>query len=380
MKKFLTILYALVYMLNCSAKSTLSTGDIAFIGINSDGSDDFTFLLLTDIDSGTVLYITDQGWDDVSSSFYSVGGDATLTWKSTSDMSAGSEVNIATANPDGTVMDPDVASVGSLSGNTTIGSFGDQVFIYQGSAASPTFITGIHFNVEAGSTNGNWDGAVGSSGKTYLPDQLTNGVNAIWVHNSGTEQDDFRYKCSATTSGDAATLRAAINNVSNWDSHNTSAFTISPFPCSFSVSSPCSEPTIPTVTATSSTICDGASTTLNISGTLNDATAWHIYTGSCGGTSVGNTPGTTCSVSPSSATTYYVRGEGGCATPAGCGTVTISVNPIYDLTESKTVCSGNSYTFPDGTTQNNITSQVVHTSNLTTSEGCDSIIETTVNV
>jgi len=62
-------------------------------------------------------------------------------------------------------------------------------------------------------------------------------------------------------------------------------------------------------------------------------------------------------------------------------TTTVHVNPIYNSTETGYVCSGASYTFPDGTTQNNITAQVTHTSNLVTvGSMCDSIITTTVNV
>jgi hypothetical protein len=67
----------------------------------------------------------------------------------------------------------------------------------------------------------------------------------------------------------------------------------------------------------------------------------------------------------------------------GCDSIietTVDVHPVYDLTENVFVCSGESYTFPDGTTQNNITSQVVHLSSLQTVLGCDSLIETTVNV
>jgi hypothetical protein len=61
--------------------------------------------------------------------------------------------------------------------------------------------------------------------------------------------------------------------------------------------------------------------------------------------------------------------------------VIVKVNPTYNQTKTVAVCSGNSYTFPDGTTQNNITAQVVQTSNLTSHVyGCDSTIVTTVNV
>jgi uncharacterized protein (DUF2141 family) len=60
--------------------------------------------------------------------------------------------------------------------------------------------------------------------------------------------------------------------------------------------------------------------------------------------------------------------------------ITFTINPIYFVQESTNICSGASYTFPDGTTQTNITTQVIYNSNLTTTLGCDSIIETTVNV
>jgi hypothetical protein len=77
--------------------------------------------------------------------------------------------------------------------------------------------------------------------------------------------------------------------------------------------------------------------------------------------------------------TFYVEANNGCPS-SGRTPVDVSVNPVYNLSESVSVCSGDSYTFPDGTTQNNITSTVVHSSNLLTVPGCDSIIVTTVTV
>jgi len=51
----------------------------------------------------------------------------------------------------------------------------------------------------------------------------------------------------------------------------------------------CTEPDVPSVSSSQPSICNGNNTTLNISGNLNDATNWHIYTGSCGGTQIGTT-------------------------------------------------------------------------------------------
>lgn len=59
---------------------------------------------------------------------------------------------------------------------------------------------------------------------------------------------------------------------------------------------------------------------------------------------------------------------------------TVDVLPSYNYAETAIVCSGGSYLFPDGTLDSNITIPVIHTSMLQTISGCDSIIETTVNV
>ncbi|WP_298543622.1 T9SS type A sorting domain-containing protein [uncultured Aquimarina sp.] len=90
---------------------------------------------------------------------------------------------------------------------------------------------------------------------------------------------------------------------------------------------PCTDPEVPIVTFAPSTICDGNNATLTISGNLNDATAWHIYTGGCGGSEIGTTTSTSFVVTPSTPnTTYFVRGEGGlCVIPGLCGMVNVNV-------------------------------------------------------
>ena len=59
--------------------------------------------------------------------------------------------------------------------------------------------------------------------------------------------------------------------------------------------------------------------------------------------------------------------------------LTVDTNIYYDE-ETVNVLIGSNYTFPDSTTENNITTTVVHISNLTTVWGCDSIIKTTLQV
>ncbi|MEC8626981.1 MAG: hypothetical protein VXY37_01120 [Bacteroidota bacterium] len=67
---------------------------------------------------------------------------------------------------------------------------------------------------------------------------------------------------------------------------------------------------------------------------------------------------------------------------AGCDSVIqveLVVNPTYDLNETVQICSGDDYTFPDGSTQTNIVTSTTYTSSLSTGAGCDSLITTTVD-
>ena len=108
-------------------------------------------------------------------------------------------------------------------------------------------------------------------------------------------------------------------------------------------------PDVPTILAPAA-VCSGGPSTLTITaGELNSATDWYWYEGSCGGMFVGQ--GKSITVNPTSATTYFVRGEGKCIPPGSCGQVTITPGPpgaIADFSFT-TNCSGE-VTFQDEST------------------------------
>ncbi|MCP4484028.1 MAG: hypothetical protein GY823_05635, partial [Flavobacteriaceae bacterium] len=87
------------------------------------------------------------------------------------------------------------------------------------------------------------------------------------------------------------------------------------------------DPDVPSaISATpATTSCPGDSSTIAWTGSLNSATAWHIYDDSCGGNELTTTTSNTIDVTPSQTTTYYIRGEGGGITAGSCGTVTVTV-------------------------------------------------------
>ena len=91
----------------------------------------------------------------------------------------------------------------------------------------------------------------------------------------------------------------------------------------------CSNPTIASFVPTDDVTCEYNTTTLTVTGSLNDATAWHLYTDSCDGTLVSSNTTGVFSISPSESTTYYVRGEdgAGCVTeaPSSCSNTVVIV-------------------------------------------------------
>ncbi len=208
------------------AQTSLTAGDIAFIGSNTDAggtfADNATFVLLKDIDAATQIIFTDQGWSDTTG-FANLAGDGNFTWTSGMPRSAGDIVTID-------------LSFGVLSNNAAYAIQGDQLFAIQGSIASPVFIAGLHFNVEpTGGTNptitndANWDGGNANNDESALPNALVNGNTAVRLTGvNGAEQDNFRFSCvtagAAPITGTAAQIRAILHNRANWDFDNSAGF------------------------------------------------------------------------------------------------------------------------------------------------------------
>lgn len=239
-----------------------------------------------------------------------------------------------------------------------------------------------------------WGGNVGTTTTINLtsnggPDLFvakydSNGIND-WVFSIGGLYSEF---CGTINvdQDDNVYINGYYNPLMDFNPHASYTNNLSSGNYFYAKYGPCIDPDVPTLSATSTTICNGASTVISVDQTdkLNDALVWRLYegVGGCGTTSfVQENDSGVFIVSPSVNTTYSVRGESGACDPSGpCASINIVVNPVYSVNESTTVCSGESYTFPDGTVQNNITSQVIHNSTLQSINSCDSIIETTVNV
>ncbi|BCL34293.1 choice-of-anchor I family protein [Nostoc sp. MS1] len=187
----------------------LTVGSIAFVGFNADGNDNLAFVALTDINPGEVLIFEDNEWNGTS---FNDTNEGAFSWTATSLVAAGTIVRIdnigsgtITAST-GTVVTP-VSGRGS---NRGIAADNEVIYVYQGSATSPTFIT-----------------AIANSGFTATTGLLTNtgltaGVNALDLSTVDTGADIAAYV--GTRSGEASfsSYLSLINNAANWVTQDAS--------------------------------------------------------------------------------------------------------------------------------------------------------------
>jgi len=234
MKKILLLTSFILLLLPLKSQTTLLPGDIAFIGVNTDGStDDFDFVLLTPVAAGTTVNFTDCGWNH-GTGFNTDYPESHIAWTTSNALTAGTVITVITNNGNSIP----TASIGSITGDKMLISIaGDQISAYQGTIANPTFIAAINFNQNSATQPGtDFDGASTTNSTTALPDGLTVGLNAIHIYQSTTfaEQDNSRYKGTLAT-GSKAELLKAINKLSNWETNDQTTFTLNPFTTGFSV-------------------------------------------------------------------------------------------------------------------------------------------------
>jgi len=337
-----------------SEAQTMNKGDIAFIGYNTGGQDGFAFIALNDLPAGQTLYFTEQGWDGTG--WMNTINEPHLAYVIPPGITCGKIISFVETAPDIITVTGGGSVTFALNTSFNL-SAGDQIIAYQSASgvapAAPIFISGIHgdYNSTKYDPVTTWNLPSTSTGwatsDSAIPTGLENGVNCISLFPApGPEQLNSKY--NGTLTGTSIALRAAINNPNNWihDNSTTTAIPIQPanFPTPSVTCINCTAPAVPTLAAATTPLCNGASRTITITGSLNSATAWHIYSGSCGGTLVTSTSTGSFSVSPTTTTTYYVRGEGGCVTPGTCATITVTVNPALVLTTgggvTNTSCNG----------------------------------------
>ncbi|MEZ5017089.1 MAG: hypothetical protein R2800_08540 [Flavipsychrobacter sp.] len=129
LKMALATVFAIAAMaFSSQAQTTLSAGDIMFVGVNSDetgspAADEFVVLFLEPVTSGTVIYFTDMGYTGNSAPYFQQNpnngcaagtgavSDGMIKWTASGAVTAGTQLVIRVNPASGSIS----ASTGSLS-------------------------------------------------------------------------------------------------------------------------------------------------------------------------------------------------------------------------------------------------------------------------
>ena len=184
--------------------TNLSAGAIAFVAFQGATLDLYRIVALNDIPNNTRIWFTDKSWDGGTLSFFS--GEGNNVWTNTT----GSIITAGTVIQFDALLGTATLGTGGLSSGLSSG--GEQLFAYQGTLTSPTFVAGYTSGtvITTGPTTGT---------ATYVPVGLTNGTNFVAL---GGITFGSSYVTAATHNRSLADMRSHIHNTANLTTGDTS--------------------------------------------------------------------------------------------------------------------------------------------------------------
>jgi hypothetical protein len=205
MKKLLL----LIILLFPSFINSQNAGDIAFIAYNGDGNDDFAFVVLSEISSGTVIYFTDNEW---TGSAFNNTDEGRVEWTATATVDAGTVVVITDVNGS------ESTNVGIVSeiGNFNLGASDDCLWALNAAPATSYGSTPTFYGVICNDI---------ANGDTVTGTGLTLGTNGI---NFDNDKDGFLYTGSRSNQASFSAYLSLIYDSSNWQQETTNGENILP--------------------------------------------------------------------------------------------------------------------------------------------------------
>jgi hypothetical protein len=202
-----TLLFAAFFAVTSFAQ--IVAGDIAFTGVNTSGTDDFSFICLKNIPANTEIRFTDGGWK-ASGGFRCNEND--MSWNSGSSVIAmGTQVYLSltpsASHGSFTAFAISVSCNASPAVFLNLATDADQIFAYTGTFASPTLIAALNISPT-------WD-ADAVSAQTSANPNILGGLNLVL----NTTKDNAVFMGSLT--GTRAQILANLNDISQWSTSNT---------------------------------------------------------------------------------------------------------------------------------------------------------------
>ena len=184
-----------------SAPTSLSAGDIVIVGFNMDDPDEFAFVPLVGLTSGTEIKFTDNGW--LAAGGFRATVDK-ITYTAPSNIAPGTVIHYNSEQPDFI-----------RSGSFSLSTSGDQILVYIGDESAPTFLYAL--NSEGA---GVWQSDATNSNTSAIPIGLTNGLTSIALD----EIDNAKYNGEIDVS--LPQFLSLVSNKNNWSGSNATRQTM----------------------------------------------------------------------------------------------------------------------------------------------------------
>lgn len=197
----IALLLLLAFTINQNIKAQ-SAGDIAFVGFNADGGDDFAIVILTDLSINTKIWFTDSeptGANTIDS------GEGKVEWDSGNTIIKAGNIVIFNDFSSSATRTTSRGSLTDASGSFNLAIGGDALFAYTGNATTvTTWLAGIQ-------------NKAGNEGANLADTGLIAGSTFINFYTSGSPDAGF-FTGSRSSSSNYSDYLLIIGNNANWDS------------------------------------------------------------------------------------------------------------------------------------------------------------------
>jgi len=232
---FLKIILFVFFVLGAAVKSyaqtTLSPGDVTVVTVNADSPDNFDFVPLVNLQSGTTIYFTDNAY--VSTDDKLRDNEGTVKYVAPSEIQAGTVISYSGSDGNGFT---------ETSGSYNISVSGDNLIVYQVNSDT-TYLFGVGW-AKGPSTVWSYDDGSTANNRSDIPPGLSEADNTIL--NLGTT-DNYQYDAGYGVEGTASSLLTLVGDPTHWKDNDSNPF--EPFATSFKLIDP---PTIGFSSQTSS--------------------------------------------------------------------------------------------------------------------------------
>lgn len=220
-------------LINSSQAVTLGLGDIAFSGYQATAPDKVAFVLLKNVDSGTVVTFTDNAWSSTGA-LLATEGNSVLTFGGS--FTAGTQFDYLATRTAGSrwQVGSSATNLSDTTGtNFALNASGDNVFAYNGTTAPTTGSSSLW--ITAFASNAFLTTGSQSASLTYLPSAFTLGTNAISLGLANAAANENGAYTSTSISGTAAQISTALNTSSSWTTFTTAGAQAIPTSATFTL-------------------------------------------------------------------------------------------------------------------------------------------------